>query len=570
MNHIVALLLHTLLSNGTSLLLLQSCQFITCCWNIIKAQHLYRNRRTCLLHILTTVVQHSTNLTVSSTGHNGITNAESTRLNQYSSYRTTALVQLCLDNNTTSLTLWISLQLLHLSNQQYHFQQIADTNILLGRNLYHNGISAVFLWYQTMLHQLVLNISWISTWLINLVDSNNNRYTSILGMVNSLYSLWHNTIISSNYQNGNICYLSTTSTHSSKCFMTWGIQEDNLLALTLYLICTDVLGNTASLMGGYRGLSNNIQQRCFTVVNMAHYGNNRWTQNQGLWIIHNLWNQSRIYLWWQLLYINSKFAGYQGSCIKINLLIDAGQKTHQHQLLDNLSCGTAHLAGQILDDNSLPYFNVLRAGYFHLWSLLLIILVAVILIAIVLAAKSIVVEIVAAILAITVIATTILAVTIIFFHSVSTLHPVIAVILLLVSVIIMAAAIAVVTVITLRTIAVILWPISYRLLAIILMAIATIVMLMPVVTTLLLAAIMLLLVVTTIMLFTIIPALTIFVIVTLPNTVTIATSLTMIFLLLASLWPLSMTLLWLLSLGRSLWLTIILRLWSCLLCISLL
>ena len=133
----------------------------------------------------------------------------------------------------------------------------------------------------------------------------------------------------------------------------------------------------------------------------------------------------------------------------------------------------------------------------------------------------------------------------------------------------MAAAIAVVTVITLRTIAVILWSISYRLLAIILMAIATIVMLMPVVTTLLLAAIMLLLVVTSIMLFTIIPALTIFVIVTLPNTVTIATSLTMIFLLLASLWLLSMTLLWLLSLGRSLWLTIILWLWSCLLCISL-
>ena len=133
----------------------------------------------------------------------------------------------------------------------------------------------------------------------------------------------------------------------------------------------------------------------------------------------------------------------------------------------------------------------------------------------------------------------------------------------------MAAAIAVVTVIALRTIAVILWSISYRLLALILMAIATIVMLMPVVTTLLLAAIMFLLVASSIMLFTIIPALTIFVIVTLPNTVAIATSLTMIFLLLASLWLLSMTLLWLLSLGRSLWLTIILWLWSCLLCISL-
>ena len=34
-----------------------------------------------------------------------------------------------------------------------------------------------------------------------------------------LFSLWHNTIISCNNNNNNICYLSSTSTHSCKSFM---------------------------------------------------------------------------------------------------------------------------------------------------------------------------------------------------------------------------------------------------------------------------------------------------------------------------------------------------------------
>ena len=117
MDHLVALLLHTLLSNGTGLLLLQGCQLITGCWNIAETQNLYWYRRTSLLYIFATVIQHGTNLAEGSTGNNGITNTQGTGLYQYGSNRATALVQLCLNDNATGLTLRVGLQLLHLSYQ---------------------------------------------------------------------------------------------------------------------------------------------------------------------------------------------------------------------------------------------------------------------------------------------------------------------------------------------------------------------------------------------------------------------------------------------------------------------
>ena len=131
-----------------------------------------------------------------------------------------------------------------------------------------------------MLHQLVLHVGRIGARLINLVDSDNNRHICILGMVDCLDGLRHNAIVSSYHQNGNICYLGTAGTHSSKSLMARSIQKDNLLALAFYLICTDMLGNAASLVACYRCLADNVQKGCLAVVNVSHNGNNRRTKYQ--------------------------------------------------------------------------------------------------------------------------------------------------------------------------------------------------------------------------------------------------------------------------------------------------
>ena len=77
-NHLIALLLHALLSNGTGLLLLQGCQLITGGRHIVQAQHLYRHGRACLLHVLAPVVEHGAYLAVGSASHDGVTDAQGT------------------------------------------------------------------------------------------------------------------------------------------------------------------------------------------------------------------------------------------------------------------------------------------------------------------------------------------------------------------------------------------------------------------------------------------------------------------------------------------------------------
>ena len=79
-------------------------------------------------------------------------------------------------------------------------------------------------------------------------------------MVDSLDGLRHYTVICCYNQNCNVSYLCAAGAHSCESLMARGIQEDNLLALVVYLISTDVLSNTAGLAGSNVGFADSVQQ----------------------------------------------------------------------------------------------------------------------------------------------------------------------------------------------------------------------------------------------------------------------------------------------------------------------
>ena len=104
-----------------------------------------------------------------------------------------------------------------------------------------------------------LNLFRIRSFFINFVDRKNNRHTSCLSMTNSFFGLRHNIIIRSNYNNCNIRYLSSTSTHRRKGFVTRSIQECYFLfILKYYRICSDMLSNTSRFSCNYIFASNMI------------------------------------------------------------------------------------------------------------------------------------------------------------------------------------------------------------------------------------------------------------------------------------------------------------------------
>ena len=67
-------------------------------------------------------------------------------------------------------------------------------------------------------------------------------------MSDSLLGGRHHRVVGCDDDDGDICNLSTTGTHSSKGLVTRGIQEGNLSTiLQFHVVSTDVLGNTTSL-----------------------------------------------------------------------------------------------------------------------------------------------------------------------------------------------------------------------------------------------------------------------------------------------------------------------------------
>ena len=97
-----------------------------------------------------------------------------------------------------------------------------------------------------MTEKFVDYAGWISRRLINLVDGNNDRHVTGLGMLNSFDGLRHNSVIGSNHENHDIGCGSTAGTHCGKCGMTRSIEEgDGFTLVGLYVVSTDVLGNTA-------------------------------------------------------------------------------------------------------------------------------------------------------------------------------------------------------------------------------------------------------------------------------------------------------------------------------------
>ena len=69
-------------------------------------------------------------------------------------------------------------------------------------------------------------------------------------MLDRLFCLWHHAIVGGNHQNNDIRGLSATGTHRSKGRVTGRIKESDHAHISLHMISTDMLSNTARLTNG--------------------------------------------------------------------------------------------------------------------------------------------------------------------------------------------------------------------------------------------------------------------------------------------------------------------------------
>ncbi|MNC13779.1 hypothetical protein D3C75_615350 [compost metagenome] len=236
----------TSISNRTGFTLVFEChKRIASLWHLSQTSNFYWSRWSSFFNLTTFIIDHRTYTSEAVTCYKGIADFQRTVLNEYTSNWSTGFIKLSFYNSTACPFVRVRFVLINFSYEQDHFQQFFQVNTLFRREVNEDGISTPLFRNKFITCKLLLHLIRICTRFVDFINSDNNRKSSSLSVCNSFNGLRHNTVISSNYDNCHIRNLCTTSTHSSKCFVTRCIKERDFLLIDFDLISTDVLSDSA-------------------------------------------------------------------------------------------------------------------------------------------------------------------------------------------------------------------------------------------------------------------------------------------------------------------------------------
>ena len=251
----------------------------------LQTKNLNGIRRSGLGYGIALRIKHGTDATKRHTGHKSIANMQRTAGYQNRCNRAATAIELCLQNITGSKGIGVGFQLKYVRLQQNGFKKLVNTLALLGGDINEHVLSAPLFRNDAMLGKFLPNTGWIGAGLIDFVNGNDNGNACGLCVVDGFNGLRHHAVVRRDNQNNDVGHLCTTGTHGGKRFVTGRVNKGNTAAVDGNLRSTDGLRNTACLTGGNTRMPNGVQKRSFTVVNVAHNGNDRRTGLKIFWIV---------------------------------------------------------------------------------------------------------------------------------------------------------------------------------------------------------------------------------------------------------------------------------------------
>ena len=146
----------------------------------------------------------------------------------------------------------IGLQILHVGDQQNHFEQQVEICLGLGRNRHHDGIAAPVFGQQAAIGKLLLDAVGLRVRLVDLVDRDDDRNLGGFGVVDGFERLRHDAVVGRDHQHHDIGDLGAAGAHAGERFVARRIDEDDLLAVLFDVIRADVLRDAAGFLARRR------------------------------------------------------------------------------------------------------------------------------------------------------------------------------------------------------------------------------------------------------------------------------------------------------------------------------
>src|SRR5512138_3030504 len=112
---------------------------------------------------------------------------------------------------------------------QHLLEKIVDAGSLLGRNLARERGSTEFLENDSVLEKVLLDLSWIRSGKIDLIDRDDHRNACILRVRDRFDRLRHHLVVRSDNEHHDVRYLRTTRAHCGERFVTRCVEKGDVL-----------------------------------------------------------------------------------------------------------------------------------------------------------------------------------------------------------------------------------------------------------------------------------------------------------------------------------------------------
>ena len=157
------------------------------------------------------------------------------------------------------------------------FPVVVDALAGLRRNRDHFDVAAPVDGLQALFGQLLLDALRLRFGFVDLIDRNDDRNVRRSDVRDRLLRLRHDAVVGGDHQDRNVGDLRTASAHGGKRLVTGRIDERNLTIVMLDRVRTDALRDAARFTRCHVRATNLIEQRGFTVIDVAQDGDDRGT-----------------------------------------------------------------------------------------------------------------------------------------------------------------------------------------------------------------------------------------------------------------------------------------------------
>ena len=243
---------------------------VACLGSTVQTEHLYRRRRASFGHFLAVFVEHRFHTARVYARKHYVAYVQRTVLYEHRSHVTAALVECRFDDGSRSAAVRIGLQVEHFGFEQHFFEQFVEIQALFGRNFLILVFAAPRLHEVVHLRKLLLDVVGVGCGFVDLVDGENHRDACCLGVVDRLDGLGHHVVVRRYDDDRYVGDFGTTGAHGGESLVAGGVEERDFLAVQLYTVSTDVLGDTARLTFDDVGFADIVQQRSLTVIDVCH------------------------------------------------------------------------------------------------------------------------------------------------------------------------------------------------------------------------------------------------------------------------------------------------------------